>query len=315
MTGPETPAPPEAITTGIARDAALPPPAPTGEEQTRAAPSRFFAGLLVGVALLFAFLAGSTVARNSDVWFHLATGRLLVNGDYQFGVDPFTYTAEGAYWVNQTWLYQLLLYLLFRLVGGAGLVVFKSLLVVALAAVLLLIRSPGSRLALPVLGTLLSVLAMSPQLLLQPACISFLFLALTLWLLWKQEEVPVTATGQVRRFAPLLVLFVLWVNLDSWFLLGPLLVGLFWLGSLLERQKPARIPAWLFPASLAVCVLNPHHVRVFFALPSALLALLETGFGQDARFRASFASPWRLLFLSERTWAIRDVNLAEAAYL
>ncbi|MBP3955165.1 hypothetical protein J8F10_07710 [Gemmata sp. G18] len=37
------------------------------------------------------------VARNSDVWLHLATGRLVAHGDYHFGADPFAYTIADKY--------------------------------------------------------------------------------------------------------------------------------------------------------------------------------------------------------------------------
>ena len=40
--------------------------------------------LSVGLVLAFAFVAASFVARNSDVWLHLATGRLLAGGSRGF---------------------------------------------------------------------------------------------------------------------------------------------------------------------------------------------------------------------------------------
>src|SRR5207245_2933561 len=82
-------------------------------------------------------------------------------------------------------------------------------------------------LGLPEACTALAILAMSPRLLLQPACLSFFFLGLTLWWLWRGQtaaETPVTFGRDVKRYGPLLLLFALWANLDSWFLLGPLLV-------------------------------------------------------------------------------------------
>ena len=94
--------------------------------------------------LALAFLTASFVARNSDAWFHLATGRLLAQGQYRFGADPFAYTTEGTYWANHSWLFDLALYGGYNLVGGTGLVILKALLVAALAALLLQIRRPGA---------------------------------------------------------------------------------------------------------------------------------------------------------------------------
>src|SRR5262245_38105483 len=44
---------------------------------------------LAVLVLSLAFLAASFPARNSDLWFHLATGRRLAQGQYTFGTDPF----------------------------------------------------------------------------------------------------------------------------------------------------------------------------------------------------------------------------------
>src|SRR5262249_42508247 len=75
-----------------------------------ASPAGSRAGLLMGalfviLVLTLGFFLASFAARNTDLWLHLATGRALVEGKYQFGVDPFAYTTEGVYWVNNTWLF------------------------------------------------------------------------------------------------------------------------------------------------------------------------------------------------------------------
>lgn len=309
MTTPDLHAPPPAVepppaTADVAEQPVpLPPaaPPPTGRLPSRR--RRVLDGALAGVVLLFGFLAASFVARNGDLWQHLATGRLLARGDYQIGVDPFAYTTDGVYWANHSWLYDWLAYVLFDLAGGAVLVVLKALLVTVLAWVMLRVRrTDGGRITLPAACTLLALLALSPRLLLQPVVLSYCFLGLTLWLLWRAPSVPGTA---LKRFGPLLGLFVLWVNLDSWFFLGPLLVACFWLG---DRR---RIPGWLLPASLAVCLLNPHHVRAFTLPVELSLVLARSGIRQDPRFQRAFASPWEV---GEFLRPVAGVSLAAWAY-
>ena len=274
--------------------------------------------LMCLLVLSLAFLLGSFLARNSDLWFHLATGRLLAEGRFSFGADPFAYTTAGAYWVCHTWLFDLGLYRLLGLVGGAGLVVLKALLVTALAGLLLTVRRRDSGSGLPVVCATLALLAMSPRLLLQPACVSYFFLGLSFWLLRRihsgQDEsgtMKIDPRSSPRRFSfPLILLFVFaaWVNIDEWFLLGPLLAALFWLG---ERiQGPSRIPAWLAPCGLAVCLLNPHTYHAFH-LPSELAPVTWTsGLRQDGRFAGQFASPWQTAYLR----AAGELNAAALAY-
>src|SRR5262249_31827682 len=115
----------------------LPPSTPVDRTSGLARAQRqidFFLALMV---LTFGFLCASFVARNSDIWMHLASGRLLAQGNYRFGVDPFAYTTEGVYWTNHAWLFDLIAYGLYQTIGGVGLVLVKAAVVAVLAAFLL----------------------------------------------------------------------------------------------------------------------------------------------------------------------------------
>jgi tetratricopeptide (TPR) repeat protein len=263
---------------------------------------------VTGGILLFAFLAASFPVRNGDFWQHLATGRLVASGQYAFGVDPFACTTEGVYWANHAWLFDLLLYWLSDAVGGAGLVLIKALVVVALAWTMMRIRPPDGPGWLLAACTGLAILAMSPRLLMQPACVSYFLLGVTLWLLWRG--------GRGVLLVP--ILCALWVNVDGWFFLGPLLVGLVCLGDLLMgrmgrmgRMGSGRVPWWLVPACVVACLCSPHHLRAF-VLPLELsydpgvIALRH-----DPRFQPLFASPWES---GLRIQTVTAVKLAVYAY-
>src|SRR5207302_5031756 len=106
----------------------------------------------------------------------------------------------------------------------------------------------GGTLWAPAACTGLALLAMSTRLLVQPMTVSLVFLGLTLFLLHyrtAEQEVAETHGPERRRQTPavrpgrhlwaLPVLFAVWANVDGWFLLGPILVFLYWLGECLER--------------------------------------------------------------------------------
>lgn len=273
-------------------------------------------GLLAAEVLLFAFVAASFAVRNSDFWQHLAAGRLLARGDYVFGVDPFAYTTGGLYWVNHSWLYDLGLYAAYQTMGGPALVVGKALLVALLAWFMLCVRRANMGLIVPAACTLMALLAMSPRLLLQPSCLSFLFHSVTLWILWRPHGAVADAAkvtpsgGWLRRYGLLLFLFVLWVNTDKWFLLGPALVALFWLGERLGPHACRVTPGLLVPASLAACLINPHLWRAF-ALPDELAPAVWTGkLSEDPRFAAFFLSPWQLREYLQPTTGLNAAGLA-----
>src|SRR5439155_27100875 len=74
------------VTDATPAPASQPPPAPPAPK--KALTLNVF---LLILALGLGFLLASFAARNTDLWLHLATGRALVEGKYQFGVDPFAY--------------------------------------------------------------------------------------------------------------------------------------------------------------------------------------------------------------------------------
>jgi tetratricopeptide (TPR) repeat protein len=252
------------------------------------------------LVLTLAFLAASFPARNSDLWFHLATGRLLANREFSFGSDPFAYTTQ-VYWACHSWLFDGALFAARGWIGDAGLVVLKAVLVMALAALLMRIRRPDGATWLPAVCTMLAILAMSPRLLLQPACVSYFLLGLTFWLLWRSQ-------AKTSSYFILPLVFILWVNVDEWFLLGPLLVALFWLGEWAGGQR--RTPGWLVPVGLAACLLNPYTYHAF--TPPAELSIVPwtSGLRLDPRIRTAFASPWETEYLH----AAMRLNAAVLAY-
>jgi tetratricopeptide (TPR) repeat protein len=272
-------------------------------------------GLLVALVLLFAFLVVSFPTINTDFFRHAAIGRLLLQGEYRFGVDPFVYTAGENYFVNHSWLFDLLLYGLYQLpTGGTVIVILKALLTVALAVVLLLAgRRAGQSLWIPALCTALAILVVSPRLYLyvQSICLSFLFLGVTVWLL-------TTAGTSAKRLWLLSPLFALWVNCDSWFFLGPLTVALYLVGGLFqqrwgsfsfsrepeasaaalnsgsqlnEKNSCLRTLGLVFAVGVAACLLNPHHVRALTLPPEFGLTAAGDLLEHDPQFSALFLSP------------------------
>ena len=233
--------------------------------------------ILLILVLGLAGLVSSFVARNSDVWQHLAVGRLVANGDYDFASDPLSYATEGR-WVNHAWLTDWLSYQLFQRVGGAGLVASKAALVmlaVGIGMVRLRRDQPRWSAALLILS---AVVALSSRATLQPLIVSCVLLAILLQLL--------QSGGRAYRYVPILV--VVWVNLDDWYLLGPIFTGLHWLGHRWQRTRI--VPIWLPLLTLTACLANPFHVHGL-TLPAELSpAFWSSDLKHDPRVAAQFNS-------------------------
>lgn len=55
----------------------------------------------------FSFLA----MVNTDIWFHLAAGRLILSRQSIPTIDPWSYSVENLNWHNHEWLTDVVLYL------------------------------------------------------------------------------------------------------------------------------------------------------------------------------------------------------------
>jgi hypothetical protein len=208
-----------------------------------------------------------------DFWWHMATGRLIVQQGAIPAVDVFSYTQAGAPFYNQGWLAQVLLYGLYNL-GGVPLILVVQSAAIALAYGLLLwlcIRRSGAlRLSVGVLLLTLPLVFdnwnVRPQSYAFPLFVGFLVI-LTTW-----------RTGHSRHgllwLLPLLM--ALWVNIHGSFVLGGALVALTFVGEgarrlFAPRQQPAadapaapplRMLFFWGALTAAALLLNPRHVEV-----------------------------------------------------
>ena len=81
--------------------------------------------------------------HDPDAWWHLATGRWIIQNHAIPRTDPFSFTANGEPWIYVNWLPDAFYYLVFVVAGFAGLVLSK----VAVAAGLLGAVGAGARAA------------------------------------------------------------------------------------------------------------------------------------------------------------------------
>lgn len=267
------------------------PPPPVVDPNAPAVWPRWFFPLDAAMALLVLVCAGlatSFAARNSDLWLHMASGRLIANGEYQFGVDPFSYATDGRTWINHSWLFDLAVYQAYQLdESGAALVAIKALGFTLAIALLMLIRRSGQPIWPWVLFSALAMLASLPHTSLRPHIASAVFLAMTLYVVLGVRWVP----GSWRNPIILAVCFWFWANTSEWFILGPLVVLLTLVGEALHAAVLGKTPegaeqglSAFAPAvpirdlakalilGVVACMLNPHHVQVW-QIPS------EFGFG------------------------------------
>lgn len=271
--------------------------------------------LLLVLGLVLAFILACFPISDPEIFFSLQTGKMVSSGEFPWGTDPYGF-ADGlqAPWAHTGWLGDLAIYGLYEAGGGPLLVFVRALLMVFLFWLLLQTGEQKSPHLRTVLVVLLGILAISHRLYFRTELFSFVLLGITFWALSYRPS----STGWFSRFHRLTagrcywvlpLVFLLWVNLDSWFFLGLGAVILWCAGSWLKSKesdvKQLRVLTIITLVCVAVSFVNPFHVKAFTQIPGLLMTPTATEL--EARFeelkkqnpearmtehQRLFASPW-----------------------
>lgn len=219
---------------------------------------------LVPVALFLAFAAVAVAPiRNYDFFWHLATGRWIVEHGALPLTDPFALASERHAWINGEWLFQLFAYALHEAFGLAGLSVVRALLAAAIFTIAF-VASKRDLLATPV------AFAGAMQTFdFRPSGFALLFVVLAL---------------SARSWIAHGVIAIVWINVHPSALLAPGIAAL-------VTRRPAPVLA-----SLAGLLVNPYGWRAL-AAPLELMAFVRSGAFVNAEWLPSRVAQFPLLYL------------------
>jgi hypothetical protein len=217
-------------------------------------PAALAGGLLFAAGALLYLSLGFTEMAGSDMWWHLAAGRELLQTRTLWMVDAWSYTASGEAWLNHEWLSDIIFYGWVSLWGVESIVYWKWLVTLATFCTLqyVLYRQSGSHLAALLCSALAAGIA-APFIDVRPHLYSLLNFSLLLLLL----------LGREARTWVLMALFLVWVNLH-----GGFFFGLMALGILLFPWRDFSLPNLRAAAVIGLCCvlaasLNPSGVKTF----------------------------------------------------
>ena len=166
-------------------------------------------------AALSFWLLQFKVNLNSDIWFHLAAGRLIWQDKAIPAADTWSFTAAGRPWQNHEWLADVFFYLWSKAFGVDSLVLWQWLVVGA--AYLLLFRLIQRITGSYFVAWLLSMLALAvgtPFYEIRPHLWTVLaFVPLILWT-WERER------PSLFQAMLLPALFLVWINLHGGAIFG-----------------------------------------------------------------------------------------------
>lgn len=240
--------------------------------------------------LSLVFIMAARTPIDSDLFWHLASGKIALTGGGILTEDVFSYTRFGNEWVNHSWLSQIILYGLYELggMGAMGLLVAFGAALIAGLVFLQMSGPPIFRAFIIVLGSLVLSPVWTPR----PQLFSLilfaglgLFLHRVKWCGW-------------RKFYLLPILFCLWGNLHGGFALGLMLIGTFIAGEvashllnleneghpILQWKVIGNLAVWT-AASVPALLINPNGFNIL------RIPFQTVGVGSLQQFINEWASP------------------------
>ncbi len=193
--------------------------------------SLVFGWTAVGILFSLIAFASSIEIKDLDLWLHLRMGQWICQHGFVPAYDVLSATISGKPWVNHEWLFQVLVYQVYKAAGFDGLINMQTMVVTLTFLVLLLLGYSRERQWMTVFALLLVLMVYQTRFTIRPDIFSLLFFVLYIYIL---------ALHINKRWAvyALLVLQILWTNMHGFFFFGPLLAGLGILSEFIKRRVP-----------------------------------------------------------------------------
>ena len=235
---------------------------------------------LIFVALLGALVFTPLSVRllgDAGIGWHIRTGQQILAMHAIPRVDSFSSTMAGRPWFAWEWLYDLAVGQLEATFGLNGVVWLTAVVIATVFAwTFRLLMAGGANVLVALVLVLLAVSASMIHFLARPHVLSWLFTLAWFWILDSSERDGFDG----RRLWALPPLMLVWVNVHGGFLVGFVLLGIFWLGAvwnwfrtkggrieeLLEKiaaGKRARQLAWVGLLSVAASLVNPYGWKLY----------------------------------------------------
>ena len=204
--------------------------------------------LLVGVVAA-AILVGVTLAKglqDADFFWHVTAGGVIVDTGRVPVADPFSFTWQGMPWTPHEWLSEVLIHLVISADGTTGAMILFGLLAGAIPVIHAFnLGRMGTRTLAIGVGLAVGVVVMFPYVTVRPQVISWLLMAVLVWLLMSLRP------DRLGRLVLIPILFVLWANLHGLYVVGFGFIGLYALFTLAGRTAMSPQRWWLVGACVA----------------------------------------------------------------
>ncbi len=243
--------------------------------------------------LLVAFLSFICVVTSfklfldDDTFWHLATGRFIVQNGYVPSVDVFGFVTSGSIWIPFEWGWDVITYYIYNLGGFYTLSIFRTLAVIASFFIILYVLWKNNiSLSTCIIFSGLLVFGLLGRFSIRPQIISYLFFIILIFFLYRFKYNFKVKKSFVWNLP---LLFLLWANMHMGVLLGLLVFVLFVISdeteyffiakkSKTEEEKSKnKYLLYAFVFSVISLLVNPHFFETYlYALRHSQMQMLES---------------------------------------
>lgn len=244
--------------------------------------------------LLILTLASLRPIRSYDYFWHLATGRWIVEHGALPRSDPFSVASDTQDWINGEWLFEAALYPIHRLMGHSGISVVRAGTLALIFSIAFLYAARSMHWSLALLLSIVCWYGSMDRYDARPASVAVAMLMIALWILFE-------VSPGWRRTAAYAMLTALWINLHPSALLAPVLASVTLADELFLRRQKERntLLAVAAPAvaSAVALLVNPYGLQGILA-PVHLITTIRSGSFTNTEWLPSVPTSFPLLYLA-----------------
>ncbi len=229
--------------------------------------------ILISLFILSVFLISFNKIKDSDAWLHLSMGKLIWQNGGLPHFESYTYPMSGEPFLYSSWLFGLLCYGIYAILGSFGLVLLKATVITTTFYILLRDSlRPFNDYAVTTLIILAAAILSSLRFVLRPDIFFMAFLSYSIFSL----NAYLYENRKYIYFLPFVHL--IWANMHSSITVMPVPFVSFIAGGFVQRHlevkgiifdktpsnKQLKTVAVIFAASFAATLLNPYFIGQYF---------------------------------------------------
>jgi hypothetical protein len=247
---------------------------------------------IINYLLLFAFLVLISVIttfklfQDDDVFWHLATGRYIIQNGQIPSSDVFGFISGGMKWIPFEWGWDVITFMIYSIGGFYALSVFRTVIVLSIFFIIILIlRKQNLSFSVIIPFSILLIFGILTRLSIRPQIATYFFLILIIYIFFRHKY---NNTGEKKFLFLMPSIFLIWANIHMGVLTGILIFALYCISELIETFiinrkniseeliRKIKFLVITFIISAAVLLINPNFINTYiYTFKHSQMDLLE----------------------------------------